>query len=65
MTISIRTYFNMVTVPHEMIKSERMLDFRGVKLELYRGFTVCIYIGWSERIVGNCALVPHLYQPFG
>ena len=31
-------YFSMVTVPHEMVGLERMLDYRGVGLE--RFFTV-------------------------
>ena len=29
MTLGIRTYFNMVTVPNEMVRFERMSDCRG------------------------------------
>ena len=28
-------YFNMVTVPHKMVRLERMLDDRGVGLEIF------------------------------
>ena len=38
-------YLNMVTVPHIMVRLERMLDYRGVGLERFH----CIYIykAWS------------------
>ena len=28
-------YFNMVTVPHEMVGVERMSDYRGVRLQRF------------------------------
>ena len=37
----------MVTVPHEMVGLERMLDYRGVGLERFHcigNFYVCMYI---------------------
>ena len=33
-------YFNMVTVPHKMVRLERMSDYGGTVPD-YRGFTVC------------------------
>ena len=33
MTLSIHMYFNMATVPHKMVRLERISDNRGVGLQ--------------------------------
>jgi hypothetical protein len=37
-------YFNMVTVPHEMVGLERMLDYRGVRLQRFHCTYTCTYV---------------------
>ena len=41
-------YLSMVTVPHIMVGLERMLDYRGVRLERFH----CTYIdGWINKYI--------------
>ena len=44
-TEGLLAYFGMVTVPHKMVGLERMLDYRGFRLEkLHYSLYVCAYI---------------------
>ena len=38
------TYLCMVTVPHIIVKLERMLDYRGVGLARFHSTYLCMYV---------------------
>ena len=47
------TYLSMVTVPHIMVRLERMLDYRGVGLERF----YCNNIAHNNNRVPECGQI--------